>query len=260
MRRKYIKAAVAWALELGVPVAVLLAWALWSGQSTSFYNPPLTDIIDTFAGNWVFERIPTDLVPSLLRLFIGYGVAIVAGVAGGLVLGLSRVLRQATAPVVEFARALPAPALIPIAITLLGIGDVMKYALIAFVCFFPVLLNTLDGVRSIDPTQWATVKAYGLTGLEKIRRVVLPAAGPQIFAGMRVSLSIGLIVMVVSEMVASTSGVGYFVLQSQQSFRIDDMWSGILMLGILGYLLNALFLVIEARVLAWHRGAAKVSR
>jgi ABC-type nitrate/sulfonate/bicarbonate transport system permease component len=88
---------------------------------------------------------------------------------------------------------------------------------------------------------------------------VLPAAAPQIFAGMRTSLSLALILMVISEMVASTNGIGYFVLQSQRSFAIPEMWSGIILLGILGYAFNAVFLLIERRVLAWHRGARAAS-
>ena len=84
---------------------------------------------------------------------------------------------------------------------------------------------------------------------------MLPAASPQIFAGMRTSLSLALILMVISEMVASTNGIGFFVLQSQRSFAIPEMWAGILLLGLLGYALNLIFMLVERRVLAWHRGA-----
>jgi ABC-type nitrate/sulfonate/bicarbonate transport system permease component len=96
---------------------------------------------------------------------------------------------------------------------------------------------------------------YDVSARDRLLRVTLPAASPQIFAGMRTSLSLALILMVISEMVASTNGIGYFVLQSQRSFAITEMWSGILLLGILGYVLNAVFLLIERRVLSWHRGA-----
>jgi ABC-type nitrate/sulfonate/bicarbonate transport system permease component len=92
-------------------------------------------------------------------------------------------------------------------------------------------------------------------GRERLLRIVLPAASPQIFAGMRTSLSLALILMVISEMVASTNGIGFFVLQSQRSFAIPEMWAGILLLGLLGYALNLIFLLVERRVLAWHRGA-----
>jgi ABC-type nitrate/sulfonate/bicarbonate transport system permease component len=123
------------------------------------------------------------------------------------------------------------------------------------VCLWPVLLNTIDGVTGIDPTLRDTARVYGVKGPGLLRRIVLPAASPQIFAGMRTSLSLALILMVISEMVASTNGIGFFVLQSQRSFAIPEMWSGILLLGLLGYLLNVVFVLVERRVLAWHRGA-----
>jgi ABC-type nitrate/sulfonate/bicarbonate transport system permease component len=116
-------------------------------------------------------------------------------------------------------------------------------------------LNTIDGVAGVDLTLTDTARAYGIRGLQRLRRVVLPWASPQIFAGMRTALSLALIVMVVSEMVASTNGVGYFVVQSQRSFAIPEMWSGIIMLGLLGYGLNLVFGLVEHRILRWHRGA-----
>jgi ABC-type nitrate/sulfonate/bicarbonate transport system permease component len=96
---------------------------------------------------------------------------------------------------------------------------------------------------------------YGIPRRDRLLRVTLPAASPQIFAGMRLSVSLALILMVISEMVASTNGIGFFVLQSQRSFAIAEMWSGILLLGILGYVLNLLFVLAERKALAWHRGA-----
>ena len=155
----------------------------------------------------------------------------------------------------EFLRAIPPPALLPFSIVVLGVGNSGKIFLIAFVCVWPVLLNTIDGVTAIDPTLRETARVYGVKGMDRLRRIVLPAACPQIFAGMRTSLSLALILMVISEMVASTDGIGFFVLQSQRSFAIPEMWSGILLLGLLGYVLNVIFILVERRVLAWHRGA-----
>jgi ABC-type nitrate/sulfonate/bicarbonate transport system permease component len=135
----------------------------------------------------------------------------------------------------------------------------MKVFIIALVCLFPVLLNAIDGVRSIDPTFAETSRVYGIGGIDRLRYLTLPAAMPQIFAGMRTSLSLALILMVISEMVASTNGIGYFVLQSQRQFAIPEMWAGILLLGLLGYLLNVVFLLVERRVLRWHRGARAIA-
>jgi ABC-type nitrate/sulfonate/bicarbonate transport system permease component len=242
-------------LEIGVPVAVVAGWALWSAQAESFYFPPLTDILVTFEETWLFERVGSDVLPSLGRLAAGYSIAVVVAIAVGLVLGLSRTAGRAAAPIVEFLRAIPPPALLPFAIVVIGVGNSMKVFIIAFVCLWPVLLNTIDGIGGIDPTLKDTTRVYGVRGVDRLRLVIMPAAAPQIFAGMRTSLSLALILMVISEMVASTNGIGFFVLQSQRTFAIQEMWSGILLLGLLGYILNVLFVLAERRVLAWHRGA-----
>ena len=243
------------ALEIAVPIALLVVWAVWSASADTFYFPPLTEILTTFADTWVFERVGSDVLPSLGRLALGYAIAVVVAVAVGVPLGLSRTLRRATSPLVEFLRAIPPPALLPFAIVVLGVGNAGKVFLIAFVCVWPVLLNTIDGITGIDPTLNDTARVYGVSGRQRLLQIVLPAASPQIFAGMRTSLSLALILMVISEMVASTNGIGFFVLQAQRSFAIPEMWSGILLLGLLGYLLNVAFMLVERRVLAWHRGA-----
>jgi ABC-type nitrate/sulfonate/bicarbonate transport system permease component len=237
-------------LEVLVPIALLVLWGVWSANTDTFYYPPLTEILETFNETWVFERFGSDVVPSLLRLGAGYAIAVVVAVAIGIPLGLNATARRAASPIVEFLRAIPPPALLPLAIVVVGVGNTMKVLIIAFVCLWPILLNTIDGIRGIDPTLNDTARVYGLG-----RLTTLPAATPQIFAGMRTSLSLAVIMMVISEMVASTNGIGFFVLQSQRSFAIPEMWSGIVLLGIVGYALNLLFTAVERRVLAWHRGA-----
>jgi len=251
MSRRWMYAAV----EIAVPVAVFAVIWVWSAGSDVYYYPPLQDVLNTFKDTWLFERVGSDVGPSMLRLFIGYFLAVVVGVAGGVALGMSPLLRRIAAPVVEFLRAIPAPALLPFALLVLGVGNNSKIFVIAFVCLWPILLNAIDGVASVDPTLVDTGRVYRIPARDRLRSVVLPAAAPQIFAGMRTSLSLALILMVISEMVASSNGIGYFVLQSQRSFAIPEMWSGIILLGILGYLFNAVFLLLERRALAWHRGA-----
>ena len=246
-------------VEVAVPLVVIAVIWVWSAGSGVYYFPPLKDVLTTFKDTWLFDRFGSDVVPSLVRLFIGYLLAVAVGVGGGIALGLSPVLRRVSAPIVEFLRAIPAPALLPFALLVLGVGNDSKIFVIAFVCLWPILLNALDGVSGVDPTLVDTGRVYRISASDRLRRVVLPAAAPQIFAGMRTSLSLALILMVISEMVASSNGIGYFVLQSQRSFAIPEMWSGIILLGLLGYAFNAVFLLIERRVLAWHRGARAAS-
>ena len=249
------RARLAAGLEITVPLAALAAWWLASSDSDSFYFPPLSDILRTFADTWLFERVGSDVVPSLARLLAGFALGVVVGIACGVLLGVSTVARRTTGPIVEFLRAIPPPALIPAAIVVFGVGDAMKVVIIATACVWPILLNAIDGVAGVDTTLLDTARSYRIRPADRLRHVILPAALPQIFAGMRTSLSIALIVMVVSEIVASTNGVGFFILESQSSFAIPEMWSGILLLGILGYGLNLGFTRVERRVLRWHRGA-----
>ena len=242
-------------LEITVPLLLLVLWGVASAGSKTFYFPPLTDILSTFKDTWLFKRVGSDVVPSLERMFAGFFIAVFLGVVGGLLLGLSPRARRAAAPIVEFLRAIPPPALLPFAILVVGVGASMKIFVIAFVCVWPVLLNTIDGVIGVDPTLRETTHVYGIPDRDRLWRVMLPAASPQIFAGLRTAVSLALILMVISEMVASTNGIGYFVLQSQRTFAIPEMWSGILLLGILGYALNGVFVLLEKRLLRWHRGA-----
>ncbi len=177
------------------------------------------------------------------------------GIALGVPLGLSPLLRRLAMPHIEYWRAMPPPALLPISIVLLkSIGNTQKISFIAFFCMFPVLLNTMDAVRSIDPTLVDTVRSYRIPWHQRILRLVLPSALPQIVAGMRNSLALAVIMMVLSEYFASSSGVGYVLLISKNTFQFGPMWAAIVLIGLLGYLLNALFILFERRVLAWHRG------
>ncbi|WP_234312747.1 ABC transporter permease [Streptomyces sp. SCSIO 75703] len=241
-------------VEAWLPVTILVTWWLASASSTSVYFPSLQTILTSFKDTWLFARFGSDALPSLARFGAGFLIAIVLGVALGTVLGLTPALRRALDPLLDFFRSLPKPALLPIAIVAFGVGDGMKIFIIAFGTLWPILLNTIDGVRGVDPLLLQMSRVYGLSSSQRIRQVVLPAAAPQIFVGARVSLSIGMILMVVSEMAGSTNGLGYFVLLSQQTFAIPEMWAGIILLGLIGYVTNLLFVLAERRLLAWHAG------
>jgi ABC-type nitrate/sulfonate/bicarbonate transport system permease component len=243
------------AAEIAVPIAILAAWQAWTVQSNAQEFPRLSTILVEFKDLWLFAQFSEHVVPSLVRIGLGFGIAVVVGVALGIPIGLSRVARLWAMPHVEYWRAMPPPALLPISVILLhSIGNVQKVSFIAFFCVFPILLNTIDGVRGIDPTLVETARSYGIRGVERIRRIVLPAALPQIVAGMRNSLSLAVIMMVLAEYFSSTSGVGYVLLISKNTFEMAPMWAAIVLIGVLGYVLNVLFLLGERRFLAWHRG------
>jgi ABC-type nitrate/sulfonate/bicarbonate transport system permease component len=248
------------ALEITVPVVLLTAYAVWAAGAESFYFPPLGVIADRFVDLWLFDQVVENLLPSLRRLAVGYGLCVLLGVGAGLLLGAFRLVQQAVAPFMEFLRVLPAVALIPFGLLVFGIGDTMKIFIIVIGAVWPILLNTIDGVRGVDRGMLDMARAYNVGRWGRIRDIVIPATLPRVAAGMRTSLSIAIILMVVSEMVASRDGVGYFVLESQRRFAISDMWTGILVLGIVGYLANFLFVRVERRVLRWHRESKGLAR
>ena len=249
------------AAEIAVPVTIVLAWEAWARSADSQFWPPPSTIVSQFRDLWLFAQFRSDVVPSLVRILLGFGIGSAIGILLGVPLGLSLWARKFAMPHVEYWRAMPPPALLPISVILLhSIGNLQKVSFIAFFCIFPVLLNTIDGVRSLDPTLVDTARAYGIPVNERIRRIVLPAAFPQISAGMRTSLSLAVIIMVVAEYFSSTSGVGYVLLISKNTFQLGPMWAAILLIGVIGYVLNLAYLLVERRLLAWHRGWRAATR
>ncbi|MGC9537287.1 ABC transporter permease [Streptomyces sp. UG1] len=245
---------------VALPVVLVAVWWAASAGSTDPFWPPLRTILDTFPDVWTADRLRTDVAPSLLRLLAGYATAAVAGVALGTVIGSYRTVRAVCEPVLEFLRAVPPPVLVPVIMLFAGIGDGMKIVVIASGCVWPILLNTVEGVRAVDSVMLETARSYGVTGIARLRHLVLRSASPQIFAGLRQALSIGIILMVISEMFAANNGIGFTVVQFQRSFAIPDMWTGILVLGLLGFLLSVVFQLVERRVLGWYHGLRATTR
>src|SRR5699024_128945 len=151
-------------------------------------------------------------------------------------------------------------ALIPVFITLIGFGNDMRVLSIALASVFPTLIATMDGVRSVDPTLKDVSKVYRLNPVEKFTQVYLPASAPHIFSGIQVSLQVSFIVMIASEMLGSPNGIGALTLSAQQSFLSADMWAGVLLLGVLGFIINKLFDFLRYRILAWYYAAKEAQR
>ncbi|WP_181806993.1 ABC transporter permease [Streptomyces shenzhenensis] len=245
---------------LVLPAVLVALWWLASDGSTNVYWPPLRTILKTFPDVWTGQRLRDDLLRSVLRLLAGYAAAAMAGVALGTVVGSCRRVRAVCEPVFEFLRAVPPPVLVPVIMLFAGIGDGMKIAVIASGCVWPILLNTVEGVRAVDPVMAETARSYGITGAARLRTLVLRSASPQIFAGLRQALSIGIILMVISEMFAASNGLGFTIVQFQREFAIPGMWTGILLLGLLGFALSVVFQVVERRVLGWYHGLRATTR
>jgi ABC-type nitrate/sulfonate/bicarbonate transport system permease component len=136
----------------------------------------------------------------------------------------------------------------------------MKVLVIVSGCVWPVLLNTVEGVRAIDGVLIDTCRGYRIGGRRRLWHLVLRSASPQIVTGARQALSIGIILMVISELYAANSGIGFSVVQFQRGFQIPEMWSGVLLLGLLGVVLSVLFRLVERWVLRWYHGVRAVEK
>ena len=180
-------------------LAILGIIWLFTSNSRNPYVVSLPTIFRTFRETWLFQRFTSDVVPSLERVTLGYLTAIVVGVPLGLLIGMSRYVRMLTRPVTTFLRSTPPPLLVPVAIALFGIGLEMKVFVIAFVCIWPIALNTEDGLVSLDPIVLETTRCYGIGFWKRLFKVVLPAISPRIFAGMRTSVAIAVLLLVIAE-------------------------------------------------------------
>lgn len=241
-------------LRTWLPVLLVVIWWLWSENSSQLYFPPLQVILTNLFEDWVIgTRWRTDLIPSLMNFAVGFGISIGVGTLLGVIIGRSAFMRMLFNPILTFFRALPSPALIPVVLAIFGIGMGMNIALIVLGAIWPTLLNTIDGVRSVDQQSRDLAHSYQFTTWQRIRFIVLPHAGPAIFAGYRISLQISIILIVASEMVGATRGLGHFVIESQQTFMIVQTWTGTIILGLLGYLMTLGLLQVEKRVLAWQK-------
>jgi ABC-type nitrate/sulfonate/bicarbonate transport system permease component len=245
---------------IALPAVLVAIWWVFSAGSTNPYFPPLSSILEVFPATWGPDRLVEDVLPSLIRLVLGYSLVVFVGVLGGTALGRLPSLYATLNPVWEFFRALPAPVLIPALILIAGIGDGMKILVIALGCLWPILLNTVAGVRAVDEVVLDTARCYGYRRGSVLMRVILPSASPQIIAGMRQSLSIGIILVVISEMFASSNGLGFTVVQFQRGFAIPQMWTGIIVLGLFGVILSLLFKLFERQALAWYLGLRQSER
>jgi len=250
------------AMTWSVFVVALVTWELVAGAADSFYFPRMTEILGAavdlllsgpashlFLGDAVFDAI----LPSLLLALGSWALASMVGVVIGTALGRSPWAMDYFGALISFFRSIPPVTLMPVFIVLFGAGPDMRIAAIVFSTLWPIVINTVDGVRSVDSVKVDTARSLGTPRRYWIGMIVLPAAMPKIFAGLRLSLSIAILLMVVAEIVSS-SGIGKELAASQLNSEYAVMWAWVLMLGAIGYLLNTLLLAIERLVLGWQPG------
>ena len=238
-----------------IVVALLGLWeaAALGGLVNPSFVPPPSAILQA----WLELAGSGELaghVGTTMRVWVqGFALAAIIGTALGLLMGLFRPVATTLATTVELLRPMPSVAIIPIAIVSFGLEDPMKRFVTTYAATWPILINTLYGVRSVDPILIESARTFRFSGPRRALKVILPAASPYIATGLRLGAGIALILVVTAELVASRNGLGYFVAQSQLAYRIPDMYAGILSIAVVGYVVNLLFVTVEGRVLSWHR-------
>jgi ABC-type nitrate/sulfonate/bicarbonate transport system permease component len=194
MHPRTFSAIQSFAVRYGLGITLVIVWEYAARKAGSIFFPPPSDILHRAVTLWLSGppsrlflsgSVLQDVIPSLLRLLGGWALAVLVGVPLGILIGRSRNLSEFFNPALQFLRAIPGPALIPVFIILLGTESTMRVTLIAFGCVWPILLNTIEGTRTVDPVQLDTVKAFRIPRHARLWRIVLPAAMPKIFAGMR---------------------------------------------------------------------------
>lgn len=192
------------------------------------------------------------LLHTLWLLAVGYAIACLLGIVFGIGMGANRTIFRLFEPLIEFLRPIPKPALLPPLFLFLGFGYNTMVFVVALAAFFPVLINTIQAVQGVDRTLIDTAHTFRLNWRQRLWKVTLPACVPMILTGMRVSLGLALILVTVAEVLAGENGIGYEIMDRQQTYRIQSMYAWLIILAALGFGLNFLFERIEARLTRWH--------
>ncbi|GGK33783.1 nitrate ABC transporter permease [Nocardia camponoti] len=254
-------------IRLLVPALILIGWwALSQSEVGSLIvAPPLEavqrvftdffsgDVSRLFLGNATFDH----LFPSIYRAMAGLLLAVVIGIVIGVALGVVPVLTALFQPLIHLGRSLPSPALLGVFFFLFGTGDSPKIFLIAFSVIWPILFNTIDGVQSVGAGRMQAAAVFKIPRRKVLTSIILPGAGPKIFAGVRTAMSLSLIIMIISELQKSENGLGYLLIRTQRDFDYTGFWSVLIVLAVLGVALNSIFVFAERRALAWHRGVTQ---
>lgn len=252
-----------WTYSLALPIVLIGAWQLATGGKAYSLIPPPSTVVLT-AWDYAFGGIRNDTyshtfaanaLASITRVFAGFFIAMAIAIPLGIVLGRSLLARRLVDPTLQFLRPIPVTAWLPLTMILFGLGPPATIALIALGTFFPMLLNTVSGVRLVEPRLVEAAEMLGTPKAAIFARVILPAASPSIFTGIRIGLGLAWVLLVVGEMTGVPTGLGANIMDARQLSRTDLVISGMIYIGILGFLSDRAVTLIGQRVLWWNPSA-----
>lgn len=243
---------------LGLPVVFLLGWELGvrSGRidGTIFSAP--SDVVESLRELSEGGALRAETVTTASRALVGWGLAAVIAVLVGSLMGRSARIYSAVAPLMEFARSVPAVTLVPVGLLLFGAGSTTTVLAVLIASVWPVLINTSSAVASTDPLLLDTSKALGFSRTREVCSIQIPQATPSILAGLKTSLALALIVAVVAEMIGSAGGLGGAIIEARSRFRTADVFAIVLVLGAVGLVVNLSIEFAERRLTRWQRDSS----
>ncbi|WP_454788495.1 ABC transporter permease [Mycolicibacterium lutetiense] len=247
---------LAWRL-LRPTVVVAAFLALWEAAPRvrlvdKVFLPPFSEVVSawfTLLGN---GQLAEHVSASLSRALVGLAIAIVVSIPLGVAIAWYRPVAEFLNPILELFRNTAALALLPVFILILGIGETSKVALVIYAASFPILLNTISGVRTVDPLLIKSARSLGLSPIRLFQKVILPAAVPTIFTGLRMAAASSILVLIAAEMVGAKAGLGYLITASQLNFQIPNMYAGIVTIALVGVAFNGIVVAIEGRLSGWR--------
>jgi NitT/TauT family transport system permease protein len=235
-------------------VALLVVWEVVPRLDLvdSTFLPPLSEVLKAWWALLVSGQLGQHVEASLVRSLSGFGLAVAVAVPLGLLIGWYRRVATVLNPLLELFRNTAALALLPVFVLILGLGETSKVAIILYGCAWPILLNTISGVRTVDPLLVKSARSLGLPPLRLFQKVVLPAAVPTIFTGIRLAGAYSILILVAAELVGAKAGLGYLITSAQFNFDVPDMYAGIITISVIGLVINQLLVAVERRFSTWR--------
>ncbi|WP_440951009.1 ABC transporter permease [Methanosphaerula subterraneus] len=245
--------------RIGAILAFLLLWETISrtGIVDSSFLPPFSEVAVAFVNLLLSGELVKQTAVSLQRAALGFGLAMLVSIPLGLMMGWFKWFERFTDPLVQTLRNVPSLALLPIFILFLGIGEESKIAIIFWGSLWATLLNTINGVKSVDPILIKSARSMSASNTMLFSKVILPSAVPSIFTGMRLSATHSILILIAAEMIGASAGLGYLILSAEYSFNIKNMYVGIITLALLGITVNYILLNLESRATKWKEAVIR---
>jgi NitT/TauT family transport system permease protein len=241
----------------GKAAAIVVLLVVWEtaprlGLVDATFLPPFSTVLDAWWDLATGGQLLDHTGASLVRSLSGFGLAVAVAVPLGLLIGWYKPVATLLGPLLEVFRNTAALALLPVFVLLLGIGETSKIAIVFYACTWPILLNTISAVRGVDPTLLRLARSVDLSGFRLFQKVILPAAVPTVFTGIRLAGAVSILVLVAAEMVGAKAGLGYLINASQFNFAIPRMYAGIITISAIGVVFNQLLVALERRFTSWR--------